>query len=188
MNTVSDKENLMSVLDFILNRCTVREIDAVEAAVIRRKKDLGALGGLSSVNPSNIAKEMSGAVQKSIDASMDSIRNTVRGFASDMIAKEAPELNAEQQETLLQAWIPSKKKVSGIPADALYSMILQFIQYSTGNMSIFEQESLREVLGDWSTVYWKKFPQPIKVLIKSYLQGDISNKEFQNNLEEILGS
>jgi hypothetical protein len=37
---------LMAVLDYVLNRCTLREIDALEAAVERRRRDLSAQSAL----------------------------------------------------------------------------------------------------------------------------------------------
>ena len=49
---------LMTVLDYILNRCTAKEIDAVEAAVKRRRQDIGEL----SIDPVRYAKSMSDTI------------------------------------------------------------------------------------------------------------------------------
>lgn len=222
---------LMTVLDYILNRCTLREIDAVQTAVERRRRDLASSSGIISLDPSRAAREMTGAVQRSIDGSMDSIRSTFRSFAADMIAREAPELTQEQAESLIETWMPSPPpragesgipgasgtfgpaspsasasssmsgarataaagsiavggKINNIPVDAIYSMAMQFISYSTGTMMLSEQESLREVLGDWTAVYWKKFPKEVKSLIKSYLDGSVSGNEFDMVLKGLLG-
>jgi len=210
MKKEREPSELMAVLDYILNRCTLREIDAVQTAVERRRKDLAASGGIISLDPARAAREMSGAVQQSIDTSMDSIRETFRNFAADLIAREAPELTSEQAASLVESWMPQSLprrtgesvygdektggapgatggKINNIPADALYAMAIQFISYSTGSMMLSEQESLREVLGDWTAVYWKKFPSEVKSLIKSYLDGSVSGNEFEMVLKGLLG-
>lgn len=59
-----DQSNeLMGVLDYILNRCGLREMDAVEAAVERRRRDLEADTGITSLDPERAARQMSNAVQ-----------------------------------------------------------------------------------------------------------------------------
>lgn len=207
---------LMNVLDYVLNRCTLREIDALEAAVVRRRKDLTASTGIISLDPSISAREMSKAVQTSINSSMDSIRNTFRDFASNLIRKEAPELSDGQMEELLDAWIPqfmamdAKGKVSsstasgvpdlpsqysglsknglinGVPPDAMYEMICQFVSYSGGTLPFRDEASLRDAVGDWTTVFWKKFPREIQELIKLFLAGSLTGAEFDNQLSILL--
>jgi hypothetical protein len=211
---------LMGVLDYVLNRCTIREIDALEAAVERRRKDLSAETGLISLDPMRAAKSMSGSVQNSINQSMDSIRGTFRTFAAEMLRKEAPELSMEQMEELIDQWIPQhmsvdssgrvtslsdttgpvsdstrsdryaglarKGLVNGIPSDAMYEMITQFVEYSLGSMSVSSESSLRAELGDWTTIYWKKFPREIQELIKKFLSGTLSGADFDLSLSELL--
>jgi hypothetical protein len=207
---------LMTVLDYVLNRCTIREIDALEAAVERRRKDLSANGGVISLDPARSAKAMGATVQSSVNASMDGIRNTFREFAANMLRKEAPELSQEQMEELIDAWIPKymsvdgkghvtassdgsapvslsryaglakKGLINGIPPDAMYGMICQFVAYSGGTMSLSDEAGLREALGDWTAVYWKKFPREIQELVKLFLAGSLSGAEFDNQLSGLL--
>lgn len=213
----------MNVLDYVLNRCSLREIDALEAAVERRRKDLASSTGIISLDPARAARQMSGSVQNSINQSMDSIRNTFREFAANMIRKEAPELTQEQMEELIDSWIPEhmaidatgkvsassdtsgpengpaeaatsarytglarKGLVNGIPPDAMYEMICQFVSYSTGSMALSDEASLREAVGDWTTVFWKKFPREIQELIKKFLEGTLSGADFDAGLSELL--
>ena len=101
----SGKSELMLALDYILNRCTVREIDAVATAVERRKRDLVATTGMNSLDPARAARDMTAAVNKSIESSMEGIRRTFRQYACDMVRKEAPELTEEQMEDLVDSLV-----------------------------------------------------------------------------------
>lgn len=216
MKQSGNQSELMAVLDYILNRCTIREIDALEAAVERRRKDLSASTGIISLDPARASKQMSASVQNSINTSMDGIRNTFRDFAVNMIRKEAPELSEEQMEELINAWIPqfmavnqngtvsssSQKNVppppteytglskngliNGVPPEALYEMICQFVTYSTGGMSMRDEAGLREAVGDWTHLFWKKFPKEIQELIKLFLAGALTGAEFDDQLSVLL--
>jgi hypothetical protein len=220
---------LMAVLDYVLNRCTLREIDALEAAVERRRRDLSAQSGIISLDPSRAARSMSETVQKSINSSMDSIRGTFRQFAVDTIRKEAPELTEEQMEALVDSWIPEnmamdasgnvrssttdptmgggrgrngaderaagngrytglvqKGRINGVPAEAMREMVYQFVAYSTGAMSLQEEASLREAVGDWTAIYWKKFPREIQGLVRDFLSGAMHGEQFESALAELL--
>ena len=52
---------LMDVLDYILNSAGLREIDALTAAVERRRKDLASLSGMSTLDPQRFARGMAEA-------------------------------------------------------------------------------------------------------------------------------
>ena len=209
---------LMAVLDYVLNRCTIREIDALEAAVERRRRDLASSSGVISLNPERAARQMSETVRSSINKSMDGIRKTFRDFAATTIRKEAPELTDEQMEALIDAWIPEEMSVdaaghvasssdggagsgavgdrytglakkgliNGIPPEAMYEMICQFVSYSTGNMTLSDESSLRDAVGDWTSVYWKRFPREIQALIKDFLSGSLTGAEFDTELSGML--
>lgn len=196
----------MAVLDYVLNRCTIREIDALEAAVERRRKDLTAGSGIISLDPARAARQMSETVNSSIGKSMDGIRKTFRTFAADMIRKEAPELTEEQMNELIESWLPKsmafdagsiakseqyqglsrKGLVNGIPRDAMFEMITQFVNYSIGAMPLAEESVLRDEVGDWTALYWKKFPREIQELIKVFLSGAMTEDEFGGSLQAML--
>ena len=94
--------------DYILNSAGLREIDALAAAVERRRKDLASLSGMSTLDPQRFARGMAEAVQESIDGSMEGMRRSFRQFAADLIRKEAPELSEDQMAELVEAWIPDR--------------------------------------------------------------------------------
>ena len=86
-----DDAELMQTLDYILNRAQLREVDALEAAVARRRKALTRQTGIISLDPEKAAKEMTDAVQGSLKRSMEGVKNTFRNFAFDLLDKEAPD-------------------------------------------------------------------------------------------------
>lgn len=197
-----------------MNRAQMREVDALEAAVIRRRKILTGKTGIISLNPARAAKEMSDAVQASISRSMEGVKDTFRDFAFGLLDKEAPDLPEEEKAKLVESWIPAspeawkpgsgygeeefspgdvytglahKGKINGIPCDAMNTMIHQFMAYSTGAMSFSDEAALRRDVGDWTAIYWHKFPEKIQRLIKACLSGKCTAEEFEAALAGMLG-
>ena len=202
MNTKPDGDFLFA-LDYILNKANLREIDAFAAAVERRQGQLeGGVNGSIPLTPEQAAQKMSESIYASIDASMDGVRHTFRDYAADLLQKEAPELSKAQILSLVDSWIPQssgkrgKKRrtslakngsVQGIPADLLYEMVIQFVSYSLGEMSVETQRSLTAAMHNWTESYWRRFPTDIKQEIKAFLNGEITSGEFQGHLREMVG-
>lgn len=186
------RDEFMAVLDFILNKCDVRQIDAIEAAVIRRKKNLGSLSGLTSSDPSKMASEMTASINKSIASSIDGMTDSIRDYALGIISKEAPELSEEQKEELLNAWVPKKRsdpkknnktsRKSKISGTVLESMALQFVADCIGSLDPEISEDLKEELPTWRKSYWSNFPSEIQALIQARLSGDLTDVEFEATL------
>jgi hypothetical protein len=183
---------LVRTLDFILNRCDEQAIDAVAAAVVRRRKELAMFGGTSMPNPANLAKNLSS--QLNMEGAIEGMQKSVRDYAVRIIRQEAPELSDEQIEQLTRAWIPEKGKStgsgaagkSGLPRDLLASMIDQFISFSEGRMEAEEDEALRREMGPWPDKYWKSFPQVVRLLIADYLKGEMKEADFNTRIELAL--
>ena len=201
-NTKSSGDFLFA-LDYILNKATMREIEAFAAAVERRQGQLaGAINPTMPFTPEQAAKKMSESIYASIDASMDGVRHTFRDYAADLLQKEAPELPKEQILGLVDSWIPQSSgargknsraslakngSVQGIPADLLYEMVIQFVSYSLGEMPVETQRSLTAAMHNWTESYWRRFPTGIKQEIKAFLNGKITSGEFQHTVRELLG-
>jgi len=184
---------LVRTLDYILNRCDEKSIEAVAAAVVRRRRELTMFGGSSSIpNPGNMVKEVSS--QLNLDGAMDGLRKSIQDYAVRIIRQEAPELSEEQIEQLTSNWIPdskSSKKTDpdargrsgkGLSRDLLASMIDQFISFSQGDMEPEEDTALRSEMGPWPDKYWKSFPQVIRLLITDYLKGAIKEEDFNTRI------
>ena len=196
---------LMEVLDFILNRCSAKEMDAIDAAVKRRKNDLGS----GMVNPQEFAKKLSRTVSDSINTSISGLQESLKDFAWDLVQKENPNLTEDELNHIVNAMIPdilaSKKqssaaevlrsgkslvvdgKVNGVPVDAMLDMVLQFISFSNGTLPPEQERALCNAVGDWSRSYWQSFPESLQSLIRSYLKQEISGEVFQQALLMLLG-
>ena len=199
------KEELVRTLDYILNRCNEQEIEAVAAAVIRRRRDIAMFGSMPvAPDPRRLAKELSS--QLNIEGSIEGLKNSVRDYAIRIIKQEAPDLTERQIEELTRAWIPEAKtsqaKASqarggygaaggkrqagdsgeSIPRDLLASMIDQFVSFSLGRMEEEEDRALRREMGPWPDKYWKAFPQVIRLLITDFLKGEIDESDFNTRM------
>jgi hypothetical protein len=184
---------LVRTLDYILNRCDDKAIDAVAEAVVRRRRQLTMFGG-NVPNPERMAAEISGQVN--MGASIEGLRKTVQDMAIRIIKREAPELTDEQVAVLTKAWIPgSKGTVPGgaggsggeaLPADLLFVMATQFVNYSLGRMGESEEKRLRAEMGDWPRRYWQALPEVVQLLIKDLIDGEIGEKEFGASLRTAL--
>ena len=184
------KQELVNTLDFILNRCNEQDIEAVAAAVVRRRRDIAMFGGMTAAipNPKNLSKEIS--AQFNLDGYMEGLTTSIKDYAIRLIKQQAPELNDKQIEELTNAWIPSSlgkkaKKTAkspdstGLPLDMLVSMINQFVSFSLGRMEEEEDHALRKEMGPWPDKYWKAFPQVVRLLIKDLLNNEIDENEFK---------
>ena len=182
---------LVRVLDYILNRCDKKSIEAVAAAVVRRRRELDMFGD-NLPDPKRMARELAGQVN--MGASIEGMRETVRNMAVRIIRQEAPELTDEQIAELTAAWIPGSSSDSRLPGnslgevphDMLLEMIDQFVRYSSGQMSEADNKKLRKEMGVWTERYWKAFPEVIKIIIKDYLNGEIGEKTYRAKIAAAL--
>jgi hypothetical protein len=62
-------------------------------------------------------------------------------------------------------------------------MVIQFVTYSSGDMSISEKRKMPQ---GWEKKYWDVFPQEVRVLIASYLKGNINKKDFWNRVSKAV--
>ncbi|MFP4365348.1 MAG: hypothetical protein ACLFR1_15910, partial [Spirochaetia bacterium] len=134
-------KRLMEILDYILNSADASEISAIEAAIQRRQNDLSK--GMS-IQPGKMAKEMASKVSHDIETPLDNIRSMVKGYVTQIIKQNAPEISDEELQVLLDEYMPEaqrkqKKPGPGVNGDLLYIMVRQFIAYSKGSMPISEQ-------------------------------------------------
>jgi hypothetical protein len=180
-------QELVIALDYILNRCNERDIEAVAAAVVRRRRDIALFGNMPvAPDPRALAREITS--QLNIDGNIESMKNSIRDFAIRIIRKEAPELTDSQIEELTRAWIPEKagslrgKRSSGAKPDILASMVDQFVSFSLGRMEEEEDRALRAEMGPWPDKYWKAFPQVIRLLITDFLKDRIDENEFNSRI------
>jgi len=189
-------QELVKTLDFILNRCNEQDIEAVAAAVVRRRRDIAMFGSMPvAPDPHRLAAELT--AQLDIKGNIESLKNSVRDYAIRIIKQQAPELTDKQIEELTRSWIPGKQSFPSkqsfpgkqntssentVPQDLLASMIDQFVSFSLGRMEEEEDKALRSEIGPWPDKYWKSFPQVIRLLITDFLKGEIEESEFNTRI------
>ena len=182
-------QELVRTLDYILNRCNERDIEAVAAAVVRRRRDISMYGSMPvAPDPHRLAEELT--AQLNIEGNIESLKKSVKEYATRIIKQEAPELSEKQIRELTNAWIPrnrgsSKTKLSdenSIPANVLASMIDQFVSFSLGRMEEEEDLALRKEMGPWPDKYWKSFPQVIRLIITDFLKDQMNETDFNNRI------
>ena len=184
-------QELVRTLDFILNRCNERDIEAVAAAVVRRRRDIAMFGSMPvAPDARSLAREINS--QFNIEGSIESLKNGIRDYAIRIIRQQAPELTDKQIEELTRAWIPSSgpgsapgegsPEESSIPKNMLASMIDQFVSFSLGRMEKEEDQALRKEMGPWPDKYWKSFPQVVRLLITDFLKDQIDETEFNTRI------
>ena len=182
-------EELIKTLDYILNRCDGQDIEAVAAAVVRRRRDIAFFGSMPvAPDPHRLAEELTS--QLNIGGNIENLKTSIRDYAIRIIRQQAPELTDAQVEELTKAWIPERggRRRKGqpletdIPRDLLASMIEQFISFSMGSMEEEEDRALRNEMGPWPDKYWKAFPQVIRLLITDFLKGEMDEKDFNSRI------
>jgi hypothetical protein len=172
---------LVGVLDYILNRCDEHSIEAVAAAVVRRRRQLTMFGGALNLPDSRrMAQEISAGID--IGGAIKDLKASVRDMTLRVIRQEAPELSDEQVRELAEAWMPEGGR-KGMPEELLRSMIDQFVAFSQGTMDGGEDRELRDQLGSWPERYWKAFPPVIRLFITEYLKGKTGEKDFRHNID-----
>ena len=179
-------QELVRTLDYILNRCNERDIEAVAAAVVRRRRDIAMFGSMPiAPDAASLAREMSSQIN--MEGSIEGLKKSVRDYAIRIIRQQAPELTDKQIEELTRSWIPERgsgraSDGTGVPANLLASMIDQFVSFSLGRMEEEEDRALRREMGPWPDKYWKSFPQVIRLLITDFIKGNMEENEFNTRI------
>jgi hypothetical protein len=176
---------LVRTLDYILNHCDEKSIDAVAEAVVRRRRELALAGSGGLPDPHRMARDLS--AQIAAGTGVAGLRETIRDMAVRIIKQHAPELTESQIEELAAAWIPGGESAAdNLPADLLFAMASQFVSFSLGRMTEGEDKRLRSELGVWPERYWQAFPGVVRLIIKDLVDGEISEEEFSSKLRTAL--
>jgi len=177
--------DLVQTIDYILNKSDVSSLEVIAQAVERRGRELSFFDSAADLpDPARMAKRISGQINAGVGASVESIKRSVRDMAAGIIGAQAPELNDDQIEELLDAWVgsPEKKQKGGPGGEMMLSMVEQFVSFSQGTMSRELDKSLREAAGQWPKRYWDIFPPAVRGVITDYLKDNITREEFNSKI------
>jgi hypothetical protein len=179
--------DIKQVLDFILNKASDRDIQAVGEALKRRSERRSGIGG---IDVQGMAQENARNVAQQMNVDQGQIRDMVRDFTVKIISENAPELSPEQVEAILDDTVPeggpAPNDSSNLPADVLETMVRQFLAFSMNKMSLREKEKLHAEMPDWYEKYWKMFPDSIQYVLKDHIEGRINEEEYKSRLAEVL--
>ncbi len=184
------RSELEGVLDAILNRADFRDLEVLKAAMERRAGDLNRVGG--GLDPRAQAGQMAKAIQSQIGGTKEELDGMVKNLVESLIRQKVPDIPAEHLTQLMEEWMPTtmgkppRPKPSSLPADALSSMIRDFVAYSTGAMTAVRQVAMNDDMPDWPQVYWNKFPERIRRLIKVFLDGKLPAEVFWDEVRSTL--
>ncbi len=183
---MSKEDKLYRVLDYILNQASSSELEVITGAVNRRTKDF--FTGPGGIGPKGMAQSMAKRIQSQLGASFN-VGEISRQIVSDIIRKQEPGITDRELDVLLDKWLPRRGKASPeknvpLPPDVMITMISQFVSYKQGKMPAEEEKELPE---DWINKYWKALPESARVLITSFLNGDLDEKKFWAEIVASLG-
>ena len=187
------RDELATVLDFIMNRAGEAEFEVIRKACERRLRDGGAFAALGASSPTVMAKKLADDVQTMMGASMEGIRGLTRGLVEGIIRKNEPGLPDEEIERLLEHFMSAEagggkeNAAPPLPPEALLAMARDFVSYSEGTMPPSRQKELWDWRPRWQDEYWAALPGEIKAIVKAYLEGTIDAETFTTALLSILG-
>ncbi|HET7838988.1 MAG TPA: hypothetical protein VFL04_04470 [Rectinemataceae bacterium] len=190
------RSELEAALDFILNKASDAEFDVITKACQRRIRDKTAFASLGGEGPGAMARRMAEDLSQGVGATMESVRSTMKGFVSDIIRKNAPEISEEEIAALLDEYVPpegaqqpdaARSEASPFPPEALLGMVSSFIEYSEERMAPSRQKQLWDANPRWQDEYWRAFPAEVKSLVKAYLEGRIDGDTFGTAILSVLG-
>ena len=165
------------ILNDFLKTASPHEIQEFYRLLDGREKSRGGV----KVDVQNLAKTMSKQIEKQLGMTNLNTKKMARNMVIQMARKYKPEITDRELAQIVNNMVPEKKPESAVrlPADILKTMVIQFIAYSSGNMSAAEKRNLPQ---GWEKKYWSYFSQEIKISIIEYLNGNINKRDFWNRV------
>ncbi|OHD25503.1 MAG: hypothetical protein A2Y38_11175 [Spirochaetes bacterium GWB1_59_5] len=197
------KNELQTVVDYILNKAGPGEFEVIVKACERRRHDMGKYAGLGGLNPGALAEKMAASVQEGLASSGSGLRDSVRDYVARLVRQKEPNASDEQIEAMLDQILPdrsssgpggfadgasSRPEISDeLPPEAVMMMVRDFCDYSLGLMPPSKQQELWEGIPQWQDQYWKAFSAEIKAFVKARLEGRLQEEEFWSAVFSVLG-
>jgi hypothetical protein len=178
---MSPDDPLYAVLDYILNRATTGELEAIAAAVKRRQQPRKGLGGIS---PRSMAETVAKTVRSQLGGMLD-VHQIARKIVADLIRDKEPNIGERELAVLLDSWLPEPgKKPKKNPPDVIITMVSHYVSAQKGSLSA---EQLKEFPQDWQTRYWEAFSPDLRALIEAFLAGHIGEVDFWSRVISGVG-
>ncbi len=171
---MTDKKEAEKILNDFLATASPKERRELRHLLDERKKNPMSL---KEMDISGVAKNMAEDLQKTMGLTQDNIRRTAIDMVVRLARQHQPDISDRELSALVREMVPGQDPAGAqkLPPEMIKAMILQFVTYSTGEMSSREQRELPE---GWAQKYWDHFPVPVRGLIKNFLQGNMGRSEF----------
>ena len=172
---------LRSILHFIVHQASEAEIASILAALDARIK-----GGPQDYTVD--FRRLAGKALEGFAAKFQPVdpNGMTRRLVASMIKGTEPGISDADLNVLLDTWIPSPAQAEStekaIPVPMLFTMIQQFVGYSTGTLSAADEKELRKSIPDWPARYWEQFAPQTRELISSFLHGNTNKDEFWRSI------
>lgn len=175
---MKQSDPLYAVLDYIMNHAGHAQLDAIEEALHRKRASNPR--HMNDLDIEGMAKHF--ASQLDTDDQVD-FKGMTRRLVTNMILEQQPDIPREHLEQLVDHYIPDPKKQakgaeSEIPRDLLFTMLDQFIRYSTGRMPDRELKELKGENPDWVERYWNVFSDRTRTLLADLIRGKMNTQQF----------
>lgn len=176
-----NREELLKITEYILNRASLEDLVVFEKAIARRKEDIKS--GRYYLDLKSSAQQTSALIQQQMGSLAD-IQKMAKNFIEQMVRQVLPDIPEDHLKTLLKEWLPQSQttpeqqyggRASRLPPEVIYSMVTQFIDYSKGRMKPEEKQQLRP---DWNKQYWEHFSPELQQLLANFLSGNLTEKQF----------
>jgi len=186
-------QELVNTLDFIINRATSKDIEAVKMALTKRSA--GNPRTVDDLNFGDMAKAVTSRLSDNYSADSDEIHNMTKRLVAGMIREKEPGISERDLNALLEQWVPGgpkqkeisrNGKESSLPPQAVFAMVDQFVRYSINKMPEKEIEELRHSMKEWHIEYWNIFSMETRVQIKDLLEGRMDYDVFWTKMKARL--
>lgn len=176
---MKDKIELEKIIDDFLKNASEEELNEFRSILENDKKKPGMDIGIQ-----NMASGFAENIKQQVGLTKDKISVFARSIVRDMILQYDPDIPEEKVQKLLDLFVPERIDAwKKLPREVLLSMIKQFIAFGEGKLS---EEDMKEYPDGWYEKYWVFFPADLQKLIRIYLKGNITKREFWNRVEVFL--
>jgi len=192
---------LYGILDYILNRATTGELEAIGEALKRRQQPRQGLGGIS---PRGMAEKMAKTVRSQLGGMLDT-HQVARKIVADLIREKEPNIGERELQVLLDNWLPGPgarpgsqgdsqagsqagsragNKPGKTPPDVIVTMVSHYVSARKGSLSPAQMQQLPQ---DWQARYWETFSPDLRALIEAFLAGRLSEVDFWSRVIAGIG-
>lgn len=169
---MSPDDPLYSILDYILNRATSAELEAIGEALKRRQQPRKGLGGIS---PRGMAERVARTVSEQLGGMLD-VNQVARKIVADLVRAKEPNIGERELAVLLDNWLPtSEKKRAQTPPDVMITMVSQYVD---AHRAALPPEQAQQLPRDWQKRYWEAFSPELRALIERFLAGSVDEVDF----------